>query len=246
MILSSWGISFVGTRLSLRTCALKHVSIDLGLQGRINSRIACEVNNRMSVQCWRHDVGARSSRSPRRNLTPIKQQTQLKGPLTSSRMAEFLSRLSQSEVHLLPRAKVPNWQEASPFILSGYRPESRSWMRSMASWTYLHNESGNIFSHLLPGLALAVSAGIVGLDLRSLDGALVAFHLATATLCLSLSAIYHTGMNHSAPVAHLCLQIDYGGIMALVLGSFISGLHFAFRCEPALVSITRYFGRIYD
>lgn len=135
---------------------------------------------------------------------------------------------------LLSRAQVPDWFEPSPFILSGYRPVSHSWAASLASWCYCHHESGNIFSHLLPGLILALGGLVVGFDLRSPDDAVVALHLASAVYCLLLSTLYHTGLNHSPSVAHRWLQLDYGGILALILGNFISGLHFGFYCDPVL------------
>ena len=136
-------------------------------------------------------------------------------------------------MRLLSRAQVPVWFDANPFILSGYRPPSGSWSRSLASWTYRHNETGNIYSHLVPGVILA--SALSQLDLtRGLDNAIVALQLATAVLCLFISTLYHTALHHSARVAHLCLQLDYGGILILILGNFLSGLHFGFYCAPAL------------
>lgn len=137
-------------------------------------------------------------------------------------------------MRLLSRAELPPWFDSNPFILSGYRPESRSWVRSLASWTYWHNESGNIYSHLVPGVILACSLLAFGLDLRSLDGLVVGLQLGTALLCLFVSTLYHTVLNHSEAVAHLWLQFDYGGILGLILGNFLSGLHFGFYCHPSL------------
>ncbi|KAJ5699129.1 hypothetical protein N7462_001134 [Penicillium macrosclerotiorum] len=137
-------------------------------------------------------------------------------------------------MHLLSLREVPAWVDANPFILSGYRPESQSWVQSLASWTYPHNETCNIYSHLVPGLILALGLGIAGLDLYTLDGAIIALHLTTAIVCLSASTFYHTVLNHSEQVASLWLNLDYVGILVLTLGNFISGLHFAFYCDPQL------------
>ncbi|KAJ5670711.1 hemolysin-III family protein [Penicillium maclennaniae] len=117
-------------------------------------------------------------------------------------------------MHLLTRAEAPDWFEPTGF--------------------YCHNESGNIFSHLLPGLILAWRGLQVGFDLSHPDEAVVALHLVSAVLCLSLSALYHTGLNHSPPVAHRWLRLDYGGILALILGNLLSGVHFGFYCDPVL------------
>ena len=139
----------------------------------------------------------------------------------------------QGETQLLTRAQIPSWADANPFILSGYRPESRSWIRSLASWAYCHNETANIYSHLMPGLLLILPA-IVYWDLRGIDGAIIALQMATAILCLFASTFYHTGLNHSEPVAHMMLQLDCVGILVLILGNFVSGLHFGFYCDIGL------------
>lgn len=144
------------------------------------------------------------------------------------------------EARLLSRTQLPSWFDTNPFILTGYRPESRSWMQSFASWLYIHNETANIYSHLLPALWLlllpSAIAGIEGLqfDLRNIDDAMIALQLAAALACLFISTLYHTGLNHSAAVAHCCLQCDYVGILTLILGNFVSGLHFGFYCSPEL------------
>jgi adiponectin receptor len=75
----------------------------------------------------------------------------------------------QGKIQLLTRAQVQSWADTSPFILSGYRPERRSWVYWLASWAYCHNESANIYSHLVPGLLLILLATVYW-DLRGIDG----------------------------------------------------------------------------
>ena len=55
--------------------------------------------------------------------------------------------------------ELPSWRRDNPSILTGYRPESGSFKRSFLSLFYLHNESVNIWSHLLG------SAGFLGIGL---------------------------------------------------------------------------------
>ncbi|RLL92871.1 hypothetical protein CFD26_100068 [Aspergillus turcosus] len=142
---------------------------------------------------------------------------------------------------LLTIKQLPPWYDANPFILSGYRPESRSYYRCLASWLYCHNETGNIYSHLIPGILLLSSQGILYEYIRTrhdnlsnFDWSIVSLQLLTASICLLTSTTYHTLLNHSAAVAHRWLQLDYIGIIALILGDFISGLHFGFYCNPRL------------
>jgi adiponectin receptor len=54
----------------------------------------------------------------------------------------------------------------------------------------------------------------------------------TAVTCLSLSATYHTLMNHSKHVEHLCLRLDMLGIVIFILGDLILGIYIVFWCEP--------------
>lgn len=142
---------------------------------------------------------------------------------------------------LLTIQQLPPWYDPNPFIHSGYRPESRSYHRSFASWLYCHNETGNIYSHLIPGILLLSSQGILyeyirtkHENLSNFDWSIVSLQLLTASICLLTSTTYHTLLNHSAAVAHRWLQLDYIGIIALILGAFISGLHFGFYCNPQL------------
>lgn len=45
---------------------------------------------------------------------------------------------------------LPAWQRDNHYILTGYVPETSSIKKSLLSLTYLHNESVNIYSHLVP------------------------------------------------------------------------------------------------
>ncbi|KAJ5092638.1 hypothetical protein NUU61_007508 [Penicillium alfredii] len=132
-------------------------------------------------------------------------------------------------MRLLLRTGVPAWADTNQFILTRYRPESRSWTHCLASWTYWPNETANIYSHPVLAVMLALGAVTVRIDLRGFDGAIVVLQLVMAILCLVISTLYHTALNHSA-------SFDYGGILALILGNFLSGLHFGFYCDPALRS----------
>ncbi|OJJ43150.1 hypothetical protein ASPZODRAFT_136707 [Penicilliopsis zonata CBS 506.65] len=146
------------------------------------------------------------------------------------------------ERRLLKLEELPNWIDTNPFILSGYRPESRSWWKCVASWAYFHNESANIWSHLIPAALLLLGQSIIyrhvrakyGDRLSSFDWSIVSLQLLMGFACLLISALYHTLLNHSEHVSHRWLQMDYLGIIVLILGNFISGLHFGFYCHPFL------------
>ena len=137
-----------------------------------------------------------------------------------------------------------SWQQDNHYIHSGYRPASNSYTKSFASLGYLHNESVNIYTHLLGAIAFTLS-GIslcqaLGSRYASASGADVfafgCFFLGAA-LCLGMSATYHTIGNHSPRVNAIGNKLDYVGIVFLITGSFVPCIYYGFYCEPRLQKI---------
>jgi len=102
---------------------------------------------------------------------------------------------------LLSFDEMPEWfrRENNHWILHGYRPISGSVQVSFGSWSYLHNESVNIYSHLIPAVFFLLAEwylqqyltrrypGVTGADFMAFS-----IYMLTAVTCLSLSATYHT------------------------------------------------------
>ncbi|KAL2829090.1 hemolysin-III family protein [Aspergillus pseudoustus] len=137
--------------------------------------------------------------------------------------------------------EMPEWfqRESNRWILRGYQTISGSAHASFCSWLYIHNESVNIYSHLIPGVFFLLGEWYIQKYLASrysgFTGAdFIAFSIfmLTAVTCLSLSATYHTLMNHSWHVEHLCLQLDMLGIVIFILGDLVLGIYIVFWCEP--------------
>jgi adiponectin receptor len=140
---------------------------------------------------------------------------------------------------LLTIDQTPAWYERNPFILTGYLPESRSALLCLRGWTFLHNETGNIYTHLIPALISILAHWMLCAylqenypDVAWEDRAVLSLYLSGVTTCLGLSTMYHTFMNHSPTVNKRCLKFDYIGILVLIFSSFASGIYFAFYCEP--------------
>ena len=136
---------------------------------------------------------------------------------------------------------MPEWfrREANPWVLHGYRPISGSARTSFSSWAYVHNESVNIYSHLIPAVLFLLGEWFLQEYLTSrysqvtgADFAAFSIFMLAAVTCLSLSATYHTLMNHSQHMEHLCLRLDMLGVVIFILGDLVLGIYMVFWCQP--------------
>ncbi|KAK0643908.1 hypothetical protein B0T16DRAFT_392359 [Cercophora newfieldiana] len=131
------------------------------------------------------------------------------------------------EIHNLPL-----WMQKEAHILRGYRPEFRSFRRCYHSLFYIHNETVNIWSHLLTGtgflffLAWTAAPEYYG-GFSFADGDLrgVQFFLLAATPETNIfdivQASYHCLSCHSEHVANQCLKLDLLGIVTGTTGTTI-------------------------
>lgn len=136
---------------------------------------------------------------------------------------------------------LPSWQQDNHYIHSGYRPESGSFKKSFSSLGYVHNESVNIYTHLLGAIFFTVGGALLYTTVRPRYATadvsdIIAFgcFFLGAALCLGMSATYHTISNHSPMVAKFGNKLDYVGIVCLITGSFIPSVFYGFYCHPHL------------
>jgi adiponectin receptor len=136
---------------------------------------------------------------------------------------------------------LPSWQKDNHYILSGYRPASASFQKSFASLGYLHNESVNIYSHLLGAVAFSITGLVLYKAAASryesaTTSDIYAFgcFFLGAALCLGMSGTYHTISNHSLKVSKFGNKLDYVGIVFQITGSFIPSVYYGFYCHPQL------------
>ncbi|EXJ60984.1 hypothetical protein A1O7_05137 [Cladophialophora yegresii CBS 114405] len=135
--------------------------------------------------------------------------------------------------------ELPHWLQDNHYIHSSYRRASYSYSKSMQSVLHWHNESVNIWSHLIPAtLSLPCAVVLYNVLKPRYDHASVADVIAMgcffggAAVCLGMSASYHTLSNHSPSVARFWNQLDYAGISLLITGSFIPSVYYGFWCHP--------------
>lgn len=136
--------------------------------------------------------------------------------------------------------ELDEWQQDNHYILSGYVKETSSYLNCLKSLTYIHNETGNIYSHFVPSVLVAVFVGnFVGWEMEKYNNDLryweklnfTQFGFA-ATFCLALSALFHLFKCHSPSVCKFGNQCDYLGIIIMITCSLISIMLFAFYDIP--------------
>ncbi|KAI1414846.1 HlyIII-domain-containing protein [Hypoxylon sp. FL1857] len=142
---------------------------------------------------------------------------------------------------------LPHWRRDNHFIVTGYRPDSNSYWRSFTSLFYVHNESVNIWTHLLGALFFpSVGAWLYHViapryaSANSSDVLVFACFFTGAVLCLGMSATFHAISNHSEEVAKWGNKLDYSGIVFLIVGSYVPALYYALFCLPKLMTIYLY------
>ncbi|KAK7214113.1 hypothetical protein V2G26_021291 [Clonostachys chloroleuca] len=138
---------------------------------------------------------------------------------------------------------LPAWRRDNAFIHSGYRQIRPSYLRSLHSLFYLHNESVNIWSHLIGAIvAVAGSLYLYYIIRPRYDSAMpsdvlvFACFIGGVVLCLGMSATFHTVLDHSQEVVRWGSRLDYTGIVALIVGSFVPALYYGFFCKPILLT----------
>lgn len=139
---------------------------------------------------------------------------------------------------------LPHWQQDNHYIWGSYRRVSGSYLRSLASLGYWHNETINIYSHLVPAL-LSLPCAVAAYQLlqprydQASNADVIAFScfFLGAALCLGMSATYHTISNHSPTVNRIGNQLDYVGIVLLITGSFVPCIYYGFWCDPDLQAV---------
>lgn len=139
---------------------------------------------------------------------------------------------------------IPPWMQDNHYIQRGYRPQSNSYQKSAHSITYLHNESVNIWTHLIGATLAAITAITMysviqpRFKMATRDDAMVfsCFFLGCIA-CLGMSATYHTLLNHSDAVARFGQRLDHIGIVILIWGSFVPSIYYGFSGEPGLIRV---------
>ncbi|KAG7414877.1 Adiponectin receptor protein 1 [Fusarium oxysporum f. sp. raphani] len=140
---------------------------------------------------------------------------------------------------------IPVWRQGNKYILAGYRPMKANYPQVIKSLSFLHNETWNVYTHLigavlLPPYATAILRTISGpqyIDVTRIDFIMFNIFFCSAESCLSSSAVYHLIGSHSHEAEQLWHRRDLLGIVILTVGTFIPGIYYIFYCDPILQKI---------
>lgn len=148
---------------------------------------------------------------------------------------------AKSFQHIWSWEDLPRWMQSDPYIRRGYRRQLDSFSACFQSIFYLHNESVNIWSHLLPTLVylsvlLATDYKILhnGVTLSTADNAVIQTYIAGSIACLTFSAWFHIVAAHSEPVATRFLKLDYLGILLNVVACAVTFIYAGLYGKPSL------------
>lgn len=117
----------------------------------------------------------------------------------------------------------------------GYRKPDSIMETFMTLFTF-HNETMNIWSHLI-GFVCVVIAGIsISVDLfndpkSATEVLAVESYIVCAAICLFFSSLYHWFGCFSEECHNCLLRLDLSGIALLTAGSFLPGMYYGFYCR---------------
>lgn len=140
---------------------------------------------------------------------------------------------------------LPEWAKHNEHIHSGWRLESNSYSECLKSLCYIHNETGNIYSHLLAAVWMIVLGSwwsVYAEDhypATGSDDAIIFFlFFLGGAVCFILSTAYHVFSNHSHTTHLFCLKLDFLGILTVTAGCFPPGLWYTFPCASRTTKFT--------
>lgn len=162
--------------------------------------------------------------------------------ITNRKVMESFKNDSESRPRTVVWEEAPEWQQDNEYILTGYRPGNTSYSRCFRSLINAHNETCNIYTHLIGALILPFVAintfqalskprfpNVSGMDYVTLGT-----FFFSAEYCLVFSTAFHLVGCHSRTVEQFWLRMDLLGIVAVTVGTSVPGIYYVFACEPSL------------
>lgn len=175
--------------------------------------------------------------------------------MTTGSLTESEPLVGSTKPRLCNWEELPEWQKDNHYIETGYVRETNSFKRCFESLGYLHNETVNIYSHLVPGMSflLLLVVSVVYFfpieiyeSTSVVDLVIIGLFLLGLSACLTLSSIFHCLKSHSLKVSVLGNKLDYLGIVILIVTSMVGIIYYSFVDAKAtglfFITVTLIFG----
>jgi len=142
---------------------------------------------------------------------------------------------------LLTYEEIQEWSRDNEFIRTNYRPEKPDYKDIILSLTYVHNETCNIYTHLI-GAILVLPVAYLYMrilpepqynNVLPADYVMFIIFFFSCEFCLLSSATYHLMQPHSHKVEQFWHRMDLTGIAVIIAGTFIAAIYYFFICQPA-------------
>jgi len=144
-----------------------------------------------------------------------------------------MPRKKKSEARLLPFHRAPKFQ-LYPFILSGYRRRMNCW-QCIKSVFSIHNETGNIWTHLIGALLFIWHLlSNVGQYESGTQKTMFYLGMSACIVCYFTSSVYHTFSCHSQHLYETLLYCDFIGIVLTIGCVTTATVYFLMQCNPAV------------
>ncbi|XP_054163546.1 adiponectin receptor protein-like, partial [Oppia nitens] len=134
---------------------------------------------------------------------------------------------------LLTSQSVPQWLVHNQYIITAYRPPNPSFRYCLVTAFRMHNETGNILTHLLAFLMFGILY-IYTLQCRkyknfqTIDELMFGQYFMATFACFTMSTLFHIFQCHSPKAFKLFAKLDYCGITILITSSNIAWIYYGF------------------
>ena len=117
------------------------------------------------------------------------------------------------------------------YILNGYRM-CKTFKESWKSLTYVHNETGNIYTHIFASLVfLGILVDIWLWDIAIGDKVIFSIFCLCAIKCFVASTLFHLHCNQCEKTHSFFVCLDYSGISFMVMGSSVVVTYYLYYCH---------------
>lgn len=130
--------------------------------------------------------------------------------------------------------EIPDYLKHNQYLVNGYRV-NLSVLQCIRSMFDIHNETCNIWSHLL-GAVIFIIVGICTVSSfenpHVEDFVVNGIYMGCAVVLMLNSTIFHIFNCCSQEVYCWTARLDYSGISLMITGSFYPPMYYAFKCNP--------------